>query len=71
MGFIPLRWEDAAAVSTGDVPAPRRRELLEVSAVAIPANPNGFGASAVASGTRNVFITCEVIETIHHKDNVE
>jgi hypothetical protein len=58
VGFIPLRWEDGGASSTGpqSAPAPRRRyleqELLEVSAVAIPANPDalalGLKSGAIA-----------------------
>jgi phage head maturation protease len=48
VGFIPLRWEDGgntpASAQAGA--APRRRyleqELLEVSAVAIPANPDAL-----------------------------
>lgn len=52
VGFIPLRWEDGGALSAGSAPAPRRRyleqELLEVSAVAIPANPD-----ALALGLRS------------------
>jgi hypothetical protein len=48
VGFIPLRWED------GNEKASYRRkfleqELLEVSAVAIPANPNAL-ALAYKSG---------------------
>jgi len=48
VGFIPLRWEDGGSSPTGaqSTPAPRRRyleqELLEVSAVAIPANPDAL-----------------------------
>ena len=55
VGFIPLRWEDGGGDSTGpqSAPAPRRRyleqELLEVSAVAIPANPDAL-ALGVKSG---------------------
>jgi hypothetical protein len=57
VGFIPLRWEDAPPGSAGVSPAsakpPRRRyleqELLEVSAVAIPANPDAL-ALAIKSG---------------------
>jgi hypothetical protein len=58
VGFIPLRWEDAGNGSAGAqaAPAPRRRyleqELLEVSAVAIPANPDalalGLKSGAIA-----------------------
>jgi hypothetical protein len=56
VGFIPLRWEDApesssfssssSSSSSSEVRQVRRRyleqELLEVSAVAIPANPNAL-----------------------------
>ena len=48
VGFIPLRWEDGGNVpaNADSGPAPRRRyleqELLEVSAVAIPANPDAL-----------------------------
>jgi hypothetical protein len=57
VGFIPLRWEDAPPGSAGISPAsakpPRRQyleqELLEVSAVAIPANPDAL-ALALKSG---------------------
>jgi hypothetical protein len=58
VGFIPLRWEDGGNGSPGAqaAPAPRRRyleqELLEVSAVAIPANPDalalGLKSGAIA-----------------------
>src|SRR5262249_39656470 len=45
VGFIPLRWEDGTAKSS-TAPKCRRRyleqELLEVSAVGIPANPNAL-----------------------------
>jgi hypothetical protein len=57
VGFIPLRWEDAppgsAGISVASGKPPRRRyleqELLEVSAVAIPANPDAL-ALALKSG---------------------
>ena len=58
VGFIPLRWEDGgASVTSADAAAaPRRRyleqELLEVSAVAIPANPD-----ALALGLKSGAIT--------------
>ncbi len=58
VGFIPLKWEDGGGSGTNaqSAPAPRRRyleqELLEVSAVAIPANPDalalGLKSGAVA-----------------------
>jgi phage head maturation protease len=55
VGFIPLRWEDGGP-GAKEATAPRRRyleqELLEVSAVAIPANPDalalGLKSGAVA-----------------------
>ena len=55
VGFIPLRWEDGgnSAADGQSAPAARRRyleqELLEVSAVAIPANPDAL-ALGVKSG---------------------
>ena len=53
VGFIPLRWEDGGCPAAQGAPAPRRRyveqELLEVSAVAIPANPDAL-ALGVKSG---------------------
>ncbi len=55
VGFIPLRCEDGGGSGTNaqSAPAPRRRyleqELLEVSAVAIPANPDAL-ALGVKSG---------------------
>src|SRR5262249_13502936 len=49
VGFIPLRWKDADEVAAGraatGVQASRiylEQELLEVSAVGIPANPNAL-----------------------------
>ena len=62
VGFIPLRWEDppppsCSGAASGSIgAAPRRRyleqELLEVSAVAIPANPDalalGLKSGAIA-----------------------
>ena len=55
VGFIPLRWEEGEAAAAGRADAFRRRyleqELLEVSAVGIPANPEalqlGLKAGAV------------------------
>lgn len=50
VGFIPLRWEDGSKSSATGEAAPRRRyleqELLEVSAVAIPANPDALALGA-------------------------
>lgn len=52
VGFIPLKWEDPESSSSSfsssvaGTPVPRRRyleqELIEVSAVGIPANPNAL-----------------------------
>ena len=58
VGFIPLRWEDggSSAASAKGSNDPRRRyleqELLEVSAVAIPANPD-----ALALGLKSGVVT--------------
>jgi hypothetical protein len=58
VGFIPIRWEDgpqsssSSFSSSSSVPFRRRfleQELLEVSAVSIPANPNAL-ALALKSG---------------------
>ncbi len=54
VGFIPLKWEDGnGGGQLGEPALPRRRyleqELLEVSAVAIPANPDAL-ALGVKSG---------------------
>jgi len=53
VGFIPLRWEDGGAAGAEAGASARRRyleqELLEVSAVAIPANPDAL-ALGVKSG---------------------
>lgn len=70
VGFIPLRWEDPSSPGGygGQVPpsgvAPRRRyleqELLEVSAVAIPANPN-----ALALGVKSGAVTrSDLVDTL-------
>ena len=56
VGFIPLRWDDGGSKDAAG--GPRRRyleqELLEVSAVAIPANPDalalGLKSGAVVKG---------------------
>jgi hypothetical protein len=48
VGFIPVRWEDGTAQS-GYTRKYLEQELLEVSAVAIPANPNAL-ALALKSG---------------------
>jgi hypothetical protein len=56
VGFVPIRWEDAESSienQNSKIKNPRRRyleqELLEVSAVSIPANPNAL-ALAFKSG---------------------
>lgn len=64
VGFIPLRWEDGTGEANGANPGPRRRyleqELLEVSAVAIPANPD-----ALALGLKSGAIArCDLKETL-------
>jgi hypothetical protein len=66
VGFIPLRWEDAPPGTDGvSAASPCRRkyveqELLEVSAVAIPANPD-----ALALGVKNGAITkSDLTETL-------
>lgn len=65
VGFIPLRWEDPPPGSGRVSPnAPRRRyleqELLEVSAVAIPANPDAL-ALGLKSGS---IIKADLVETL-------
>jgi phage head maturation protease len=72
VGFIPLRWEDGAKGAAGEqsTPAPRRRfleqELLEVSAVAIPANPDalalGFKSGAIVKS--DLEATLELLRTL-------
>ena len=57
VGFIPLRWEDGGSeTDTKGAPAPRRRyleqELLEVSAVAIPANPDALALGLKSGALR-------------------
>jgi len=44
VGFIPIKWEDGSESSSSSIPRRRylEQELLEVSAVAIPANPNAL-----------------------------
>jgi hypothetical protein len=60
VGFIPVKWENGIAPGTGGQPGtPWRRkyieqELLELSAVAVPANPNalvmGLKSGAIERG---------------------
>jgi phage head maturation protease len=69
VGFIPLRWEDGGKAAGGEQssPAPRRRyleqELLEVSAVAIPANPDALalGLKSGAVERSDVQATVELL----------
>lgn len=57
VGFVPLRWEDSPPDKSSSRSIRRRyleQELLEVSAVSIPANPNalvlGLKAGAIEKG---------------------
>jgi len=75
VGFIPLRWEDGQERGAGSgergAANPRRRyleqELLEVSAVAIPANPDALalgvksGAVAKADLQATVDLLCALV----------
>jgi len=73
VGFIPLRWEDGGTAGVGQT-APRRRyleqELLEVSAVAIPANPDAL-ALGVKSGAVDRSDVRETIEVLRGLVGVE
>jgi len=65
VGFIPLRWEDGNRTNgTEGTNGPRRRyleqELLEVSAVAIPANPDAL-ALGLKSGA---IVRADLQETV-------
>jgi hypothetical protein len=69
VGFVPVRWEDGgddAALVEGCKP-PRRRyleqELLEVSAVAIPANPEAL-ILGMRSGAVGVDAVREALEAL-------
>ena len=69
VGFIPLRWEDGESAAAGGAsgPSARRRyleqELLEVSAVAIPANPDAL-ALGLKSGAVNKADLKETLELL-------
>jgi phage head maturation protease len=71
-GFIPLRWEDGNRTNgtEGTNSGPRRRyleqELLEVSAVAIPANPDALalGLKSGAVSKTDVQETFEVLRAL-------
>ncbi len=73
VGFIPLRWENgdpgSAGIPAGESKANFRRryleqELLEVSAVAIPANPNAL-ALGLKSGAVEKSDLRDLAELIH------
>ena len=74
VGFIPLRWEDGnrtnGTTGTDGTNGPRRRyleqELLEVSAVAIPANPDALalGLKSGAIAKSDVQETLEVLRAL-------
>jgi phage head maturation protease len=72
VGFIPLRWEDPPPPggSGAGSPSPRRRyleqELLEVSAVAIPANPDALalGLKSGAVARSDVQETLDVLRAL-------
>lgn len=72
VGFIPLRWEDPPPPcgSGATSPAPRRRyleqELLEVSAVAIPANPDALalGLKSGAIARSDLQATLELLRSL-------
>ncbi len=71
VGFIPLRWEDPPPAGSGAASGgPRRRyleqELLEVSAVAIPANPDALalGLKSGAVCKADVQETFEVLRAL-------
>jgi phage head maturation protease len=74
VGFIPLRWEDGGGTNgtdgTNGQPAPRRRyleqELLEVSAVAIPANPDALalGLKSGAVGKSDLQATVDLLRSL-------
>jgi phage head maturation protease len=68
VGFIPVRWEDGNKTNgTEGTNGPRRRyleqELLEVSAVAIPANPDALalGLKSGAIGKSDVEATLDLL----------
>jgi hypothetical protein len=67
VGFIPLRWEDPPPPGGSGAAGPRRRyleqELLEVSAVAIPANPDALalGLKSGAIGKSDVEATLDLL----------
>jgi phage head maturation protease len=67
VGFIPLRWEDGESSTAAAQAAPRRRyleqELLEVSAVAIPANPDAL-ALGLKSGAISASDLRETLELL-------
>jgi len=65
VGFIPIKWENG----TKDTPWSRRyteQELLEVSAVGIPANPNALvmGLKSGAVSVEDVHETMEILSRV-------
>src|SRR5262252_7477140 len=71
VGFIPLRWEDGNRTNgTDGTNGPRRRyleqELVEVSAVGIPANPDALalGLTSGAFAKSDVQETLEVLRAL-------
>jgi hypothetical protein len=71
VGFIPIRWEDGNRTNgTDGTNGPRRRyleqELLEVSAVAIPANPDALalGLKSGAVSRADLQETLEVLRAL-------
>jgi hypothetical protein len=71
VGFIPLRWEEPNGTQgASGTECPRRRyveqELLEVSAVAIPANPEALalGVKSGAVGKADLKETVELLRSL-------
>jgi hypothetical protein len=56
VGFIPIRWEDGSE-QTGYARKYLEQELLEVSAVAIPANPNALALAYRAGAVERADLT--------------
>jgi phage head maturation protease len=77
VGFIPLKWEDGGSSDAKSAGTPRRRyleqELLEVSAVAIPANPDALalGVKAGAVGRADLADTLELLRVVSGVGSVD
>ena len=67
VGFIPIRWQDGTPTS-GFARKYLEQELLEVSAVAIPANPNAL-ALALKSGAVQTADVREAAALLRHLVN--